>query len=171
MNDGLLYLFTGDGKGKTSAALGTVLRALGWGWRVAVLQFMKSAERETGELRFIRERCPEVLWECCGLGLTSRPGDHAGLARAGWAKAARLLREFPGELLVLDELCNALHHGFLETAEVVAALQARRPGLNVVVTGRDAPPELVAAADLVSEIAEIKHPYRRGIPARQGLDY
>ena len=171
MNEpGLICNFTGNGKGKTSAALGMVLRALGWDWRVAVLQFMKS-ERETGELRFFRRYFPNLRIEELGLGRTVYPGDHAGYARAGWRAAAELLRTFDGELLVLDELNVALAHGFLDTAEVIRALQDRPPALNVIITGRNAPPELCAICDLVSSVEERKHPYRNGIPARKGLDY
>ncbi len=167
---GLLLNITGDGKGKTTSALGTAVRALGWGWRVAVLQFIKS-ERETGERRFFTRYFPEMRFEGCGLGLTCQAGDHAGFARAGWLEAVKLLREFDGELLILDELNVALSLHFLDVGEVVAALENRRKALNVIVTGRGAPPELLAASDLVSEIREIKHPYRKGIPARAGIDY
>lgn len=167
---GLLLNFTGGGKGKTSAALGIALRALGWGWRVGLLQFLKGP-RDTGEKLFFARHFPELLSEQYGLGLLSHPGDHAGLARQGWLRAEELLTDFPGELLILDELNNALHHGFLDRAEVIRTLLGRRPGLNVVITGRNAPEELLAICDLVSEVVERKHPYRRGVPARKGLDY
>ena len=128
-------------------------------------------DRETGERSFFRTRFPEMIFEQYGLGLLSRPGDHAGMAQRGWARARELLAEFPGELLVLDELNNALTHGFVDLDEALDALKRRREALNVIVTGRYAPPELVELSDLVSEIREVKHPYRRGIPARKGLDY
>ncbi len=167
---GLLLNLTGDGKGKTSGALGMTVRALGWGWHVAVVQFLKG-DRETGERSFFHTRFPEMIFEQYGLGLLSRPGDHAGMARRGWARAEELLAEFPGELLVLDELNNALAHGFIDLGEALKALKHRRKALNVIVTGRHASPELVELSDLVSEIREVKHPYQRGIPARKGLDY
>ena len=170
MEKGLLYNFTGNGKGKTSAALGVVLRALGRGWKVAVLQFMKG-ERETGERLFFQKYFPEIYFEGCGLGRTCRMGDHAAYAREGWKTAAGLLKNFDGELLVLDELNVALSHGYLDLPEVIAALKERRPELNVIVTGRNSPPELRAISDLVSDIAPEKHPYQQGIPARKGLDY
>ena len=170
METGLLYNFTGNGKGKTSAALGVVLRALGRGWKVAVLQFMKG-ERETGERLFFRKYFPEIFFEGCGLGRTCRPGDHAACAREGWKTAAGLLKNFDGELLVLDELNVALSHGYLDLPEVLEALKDRRPELNVIVTGRNSPPELREISDLVSDIAAEKHPYQRGVPARKGLDY
>ena len=170
MEKGLLYNFTGNGKGKTSAALGVVLRALGRSWKVAVLQFMKG-ERETGERLFFQKYFPEIFFEGCGLGRTCRAGDHAAYAREGWKTAADLLKNFDGELLVLDELNVALSHGYLDLPEVIAALQARREGLNVIVTGRNSPPELREISDLVSDIAAEKHPYQQGVPARKGLDY
>ena len=167
---GLLLNLTGDGKGKSTSAFGTVLRALGWGWRVAVIQFMKG-ERPTGEKNFFTRYFPEMIFEQYGLGLTTRPGDHRGMAQRGWARTRELLESFDGELLILDELNVALHHGFLDPAEVAAALRSRRATLNLIVTGRHAPPELVEIADLVSEIADLKHPFHRGIPARKGVDY
>ena len=170
MEKGLLYNFTGNGKGKTSAALGVVLRALGRGWKVAVLQFMKG-DCETGERLFFRQYFPEIFFEGCGLGRTCKPGDHAGLAREGWKTATEMLQNFDGELLVLDELNVALSHNYLNLDEVIAALQNRRPELNVIVTGRNSPPELRAVSDLVSDIVPEKHPYQQGIPARKGLDY
>ena len=170
MEKGLLYNFTGNGKGKTSAALGVVLRALGRGWKVAVLQFMKG-DRETGERLFFQKFFPEICFEGCGLGRTCKPGDHAAYAREGWKTAAQLLKDFDGELLVLDELNVALAHGYLELDDVIKNLKNRRPELNVIVTGRNSPPELRAVSDLVSDIAAEKHPYQQGVPARKGLDY
>lgn len=168
--DGLLYNFTGNGKGKTSAALGMVLRALGWNWRVTILQFLKG-ERETGERLFFQRFFPEIRFASVGLGRTSKPGDHAGYAQAGWRTAADLLNSFDGELLVLDELNVALARGYLPLPEVLSALENRRKGLHVIVTGRQSPESLIAISDLVSELAEVKHPYLRGIPAQKGMDY
>ena len=173
MNDlesGLILNLTGNGKGKTTSALGIVIRALGWEWRVAVIQFMKGT-RETGELRFFRRFFPDIVFEQYGLGLTTRPGDHAGLARKGWERAKELLTSFNGELLVLDELNVALSHGFLPLDEVLDALKRKRRGLHVVITGRAAPEPLKELCDMVSEIGEFKHQYRRGIPAGKGLDF
>ncbi len=167
---GLLLNYTGDGKGKTSGALGTALRALGWGWRVAVLLMIKNA-RETGELRYFRKYHPEMIFECCGEGFTFLPGAHLDAARRGWARAETLLREFPGELLILDELNGALDAGFLDAGRVVQSLQNRRPGLHVILTGRNTPPELAAVCDLVSEIRCVKHPFEAGIEACKGLDF
>ena len=128
-------------------------------------------ERPTGEKNFFSRYFPEMIFEQYGLGLTTRPGDHRGMAQRGWARTRELLESFDGELLILDELNVALHHGFLDPAEVAALLRSRRATLNLIVTGRHAPPELVGIADLVSEIADLKHPFHRGIPARKGVDY
>ena len=165
---GLIYNFTGNGKGKTSAALGVALRALGWGWNIAFLQFVKG-DRETGEKRFFERYFPEI--EFTQLGFTRTCYDHVGAAQAGWERAAELLHSFSGELLILDELNIALAQELISVDSVISALQTKRADLNVVITGRGAPPELLAICDLVSELGEIKHPYKSGVPARKGLDY
>ncbi len=173
MNDserGLLIDITGDGKGKTTGALGTVLRALGRGWQVAILLMIKN-NRETGELRYFRKYHPDMIYECCGLGFINRPGDHAAAARTGWTRARELLLNFPGKLLVIDELNGALAAGLLDVHDVIRDLQNRRPGLNVIFTGRNTPPELAAICDLVSDIRCVRHPFDQGIPAREGIDF
>ena len=168
---GLLLNFTGNGKGKTTAALGMAVRSLGWGRRTAVLQFIKGG-METGELRFFRElNSPLLIFEQLGCGLTTGPGDHAAMARAGWRRAAELLSDSSLELLVLDELNVALHHGYLDLAEVLAALRRRPQQLDVAMTGRYAPPELLNCCDLVTEMREEKHPFRIGIPASKGVEF
>ena len=167
---GLLLNLTGDGKGKSTSAFGTAVRALGWGWRVAILQFLKG-DRMTGERNFFTTHFPEMIFEDLGLGLSTHPGDHAGAARRGWERAKELLAGFDGELLILDALNVALRNGYLSADEVIPALTGRRETLNVIVTGRGAPPELVAVSDLVSEVREIRHPFRSGIPAQKGIDY
>ena len=167
---GLLLCMTGNGKGKSTAAFGTVLRALGWGQQVAVIQMVKGS-RETGEWQFFRRFHPEVFFEIGGVGFTTTAGDHASAAQKTWKLCRKMLREFPGDLLVIDELNIALSLNFLEEEAVLADLADRRPGLNVIVTGRNAPESLRNAADLVSEVMEVKHPYRQGIPARKGVDY
>ena len=167
---GLLLCMTGNGKGKSTAAFGTALRALGWGQKVAVVQMVKGS-RETGEWQFFRKFHPEVFFETGGVGFTNTAGDHAAAARKTWDLCRKLLRKFPGDLLVIDELNIALSLHFLDEESVLADLAARRPGLNVMVTGRNAPDALRQAADLVSEVMEVKHPYYQGVPARKGIDY
>lgn len=168
--NGLLLNFTGNGKGKTSAALGVTLRALGWNWEVGFVQFIKS-ERETGEKRFFAKYFPNMLFRQVGLGCTfMHTGDHAGTALKGWREVAELLPAFQGSLLVLDELNIAIHQGFIDVRDVIDALQTRRKGLNVIITGRYAKPKLLAICDLTSEIVPVKHYFERGFPAVTGLD-
>lgn len=166
---GLLVNITGDGKGKTTGAIGTAVRALGRGLRVKFLQFIKS-DRETGEKHFFAE-VPGIEFSQAGLGFTVTPGDHAAAARAGWREAAAALESDRWDLVVLDELNIALKLGYLDTAEVIRALQSRPRDLHVIVTGRNAPAALLEASDLVSEIAEVKHPYRSGVPAQPGIEF
>lgn len=166
----LLLNFTGNGKGKTSAALGLTLRALGWDWEIGFIQFIKT-DRETGEKRFFAKYFPKMLFRQIGLGCTfMHQGDHAGAAQAGWREVAELLQSFPGRLLVLDELNIAVQQNFIAVQTVITGLQNRRDGLNVIITGCYAKPKLLAVCDLVSEIAPVKHYFAQGCPAVTGLD-
>lgn len=168
---GLLLNFTGNGKGKTSAALGVTLRALGWDWQVAFVQFVKG-HLTTGEMKFFAKHLPQVMFKQYGLGCTfMNEGDHEGSALQGWQEARNLLQSFPGQLLVLDELNIALDQGFIPVEEAVSVLVSRRPELNVIITGRYAQQEVVEICDLVSEIVPLKHPMEQGIGAVAGLDY
>ncbi len=169
---GLLMVHTGPGKGKTTAALGLVLRMAGRGRRCAVVQFIKGAW-DTGERRLL-ERTELVAWHSMGEGFTWETQDRArdvAACRAAWARAVALMGEPGLALLVLDELNIALRYGYLEVGEVLGAL-AGRPGLlHVVVTGRNARPELVAAADLVTEFAAVKHHFAAGVRAQEGIEF
>ena len=168
---GLLLNVTGNGKGKSTSSFGIVIRALGWNWNVALLQFVKGG-MQTGEKQFFESlKLPNFLYDQLGAGVSWNPGNHEELAREGWKKAEQLLQSDRFDLLVFDELNIALWKKWLDLDTVLNALKNRRPTLNVVVTGRYAPPELLEISDLVSEIQEIKHPYQRGIPARPGIDY
>ena len=169
---GLLIVHTGPGKGKSTAAFGLVLRALGHDWPVGVVQFGKGAW-ETGERRVL-ERFPGVTWYTLGQGFTWETQDRArdvAAAEAAWAKARALMDDPAIRLLVLDELNIALRYEHLPLAAVVAALQARRPDLHVIVTGRNAKPELVAAADLVTEMVAVKHHFAAGVKAQAGIEF
>lgn len=168
---GLLLTITGDGKGKTTSALGTVVRALGRGWRVAIFQFVKN-ESKTGEKLFFEKFPDQVIMEQLGEGFSWQDKDHTAAAEAGWQKVIPWLNGGKTcDLLVLDELNIALHYGWLDTEMVLTALKNRKDDLNVIVTGRNAPDELVKCSDLVSQIENIKHPFDSGIPARQGIDF
>ena len=171
---GLLMVHTGPGKGKSTAGFGLVLRALGHGWKVGVVQFGKGAWR-SGE-RTMLERLGEdqVSWHTLGEGFTWETQDRErdiAAARAGWAEALRLMEDPTIRLVILDELNIALRYDHLPIAEVVAALRARRDGLHVVVTGRNAKPELIEAADLVTEMSAVKHHFDAGVRAQEGVEF
>lgn len=171
---GLLIVLTGNGKGKTSAALGLALRAAGRGMRTHIIQFVK-APGCSGEQAAVEKLAPLVSLVAAGTGFLS-PGDEAGMekarqaARSAWAEAARYLREGGADIVVLDELPVALSYRLLDLAEVLAAFAKRRPDLHVIVTGRDAPKELCQQADLVTEMVARKHPYDQGRAAELGID-
>jgi cob(I)alamin adenosyltransferase len=173
LEKGLLIVHTGHGKGKSTAAFGLMLRALGRGFRVGVVQFIKGAW-ETGERLALERFADQVEWHTMGEGFTWETQDRArdiAAARAAWAEARRMLADPALHLVILDELNIVLRKDYLEVAAVVAGLQARREGLHVVVTGRNAKPELLAAADLVTEMTLVKHPFRAGVKAQLGIEY
>jgi len=163
---------TGHGKGKSSAAFGVMVRGIARGWRVAVVQFVKSGKWHVGEEKVGREL--GVEWFAVGDGFTwdSEDLDHdRALARDGWAQAAQLLASGDYQLVIFDELTYLCNWGWLDTADVVAAIRDRPEHVNVVVTGRDAPAELVDIADTVTEMREVKHAYQQGIRAMRGIDF
>ncbi len=170
---GLLIVHTGLGKGKSSAAFGMVVRALGHGLRAGVVQFVKG-RWDTGE-RTVLERFPElVTLSVVGEGFSWESQDLArdrAAARAGWAAAERMLADPGYRLVLLDELNIVLRHDHLPLDEVLAGLATRPPGQHVVVTGRHARPELVEAADLVTEMTMVKHPFRAGVKAQAGIEF
>jgi cob(I)alamin adenosyltransferase len=169
---GLLLVYTGHGKGKTTAALGLVFRALGRGLRVAVVQFIKG-KWKTGERTFA-ETIPGLTFLVMGRGFTWESDDLSrdrGAARAAWATACELIAGGEHDLIVLDELTYAIHYSFLDGEEVIAALRDRPAHVHVAVTGRNAPDELIALADLVTEMRAVKHPFAQGVPAQPGIDF
>jgi len=170
---GLLIVNTGTGKGKSTAAFGLVLRALGHGFRVGIVQFIKGAW-ETGE-RTALARFPDLIsWHTMGEGFTWETQDRArdvAAAQKAWAKARELMDDPFIKLLVLDELNIALRYDYLALADVLAALEARRPDLHVIVTGRNAKPELLAIADLVTEMGLVKHHFQAGVKAQAGIEF
>lgn len=170
---GLLIVHTGTGKGKSTAAFGLALRMLGRGRRVAVVQFIKgawhSAERDA-----LETFGDQVVWHTMGEGFTwdtqDLKSDIAAAERA-WAKALELMDDPTFGLVILDELNIALRYGYLDLDQVVAVLRSRRTDLHVVVTGRNAKPELTAAADLVTEMTLIKHHFAAGVKAQPGIEF
>jgi cob(I)alamin adenosyltransferase len=177
---GLLMVHTGAGKGKSTAAFGLALRALGHGWKIGVVQFGKGQWR-TGERNMLEKLGQEfgqefgqVAWHTLGEGFTWETQDRArdeAAARRAWEKALELMDDPDIRLLVLDELNISLRYEHLPLDEVLGALAARRDDLNVVVTGRNAKPELIAAADLVTEMTLVKHHFGAGVKAQEGIEF
>ncbi|WP_333822646.1 cob(I)yrinic acid a,c-diamide adenosyltransferase [Pinisolibacter sp.] len=170
---GLLIVNTGPGKGKSTAAFGLVLRALGHGWRVGVVQFIKGAW-STGERTALERFDDLVSWHTMGEGFTWETQDRArdvAAATRAWEKAKELMADPGIRLVVLDELNIALRYDYLPLDEVVATLAARRADLHVVVTGRNAKPELVEVADLVTEMGAVKHHFAAGVKAQAGIEF
>jgi cob(I)alamin adenosyltransferase len=169
---GLVLINTGKGKGKSSAAFGVVIRALGWGQKVAVVQFIKG-KWKTGERRFFEER-DLVTWHTMGEGFTwdtqDRERDIAA-ANAAFDKARALMASGEYDLVVLDEINIALRYEYLSVEQVIDGLNERAVKTGVFLTGRDAPQALRDYADLVTEMTEEKHPFQAGIKAQRGVDY
>lgn len=170
---GLLIVNTGPGKGKTTAAFGLALRMLGYGKRVGVVQFIKG-KWHTGEKDAFAAFGDRVVWHTMGEGFTWETQDlkrDIAAAEAAWAKALELMADPSISLVVLDELNIALRYDYLDLDKVVAALKGRREGLHVVITGRNAKPALVEAADLVTEMGVTKHHFSAGVKAQQGIEF
>ena len=169
---GLVVIYTGDGKGKTTAALGAVFRALGRGLKPAVVQYIKG-KWKTGE-RMFAETMPGLVFHTMGLGFTWESDDISrdqAAARAAWEESKKFLASGEYGLVVFDEITYAINYGFIPLEEVMAALTTRPTHVHVILTGRSAPEPLVAMADLVTEMRVIKHPFAKGIPAQIGLDF
>jgi cob(I)alamin adenosyltransferase len=170
---GLLIVHTGKGKGKSTAAFGLMLRALGRGFRCGVVQFGKGAW-QSGERTAVERFGDQVEWYTLGEGFTWETQDRARdveAAERAWAKTAELMANPAIRLIVLDELNIALRYDHLDIARVVAALQARRSDLHIVVTGRNAKPEMIEAADLVTEMTPVKHHFAAGVKAQEGIEF
>ncbi|WP_414471036.1 cob(I)yrinic acid a,c-diamide adenosyltransferase [Microvirga sp. M2] len=170
---GLLIVNTGPGKGKSTAAFGLMLRALGRGFNVGVVQFIKGAW-ETGERLALDRFSDQIEWHTMGEGFTWETQDHArdvAAAERAWSKAQELMAREDIRLLVLDELNIALRYDYLPLGDVVVALRRRRADLHIVVTGRNAKPELIEAADLVTEMTLVKHHFAAGVKAQEGIEY
>jgi cob(I)alamin adenosyltransferase len=169
---GLFLIHTGTGKGKSSAAFGVLARALGHGMSAVVIQFIKSRS-DTGEEAFFRAQ-PQVRWHVMGEGFTWETQDDAkdaNAARAAWDKAKQALADPAVGLVILDEFTYALKYRWLDTADVLAAFAARPPMQHLIVTGRAAPPELVAAADTVTDMTLVKHAFQAGVQAMPGIEW
>lgn len=171
---GYVHVYTGNGKGKTTAALGLVFRAAGHGLRSYIGQFMKG--QPYGEIEAAKRLHPYVTLEQYGrpgwVHVTVSPAEEdVQAAHAGLERARRALQSGEYDLVVLDELCTAHHFHLVSLDEVLALVDAKPWGVELVLTGRYAPPELLDRADLVTEMKEVKHPYQSGVPARAGIEY
>lgn len=172
---GLVLVLTGNGKGKTTAALGTALRAAGYGLKVAIIQFIKGTWHY-GEIDAVA-RLPQIELHRSGAGFYKIMGDslpeevHRKAAREGLELAREKMKSGRYALVILDEINNAVHTGLLPLADVLALVDEKPEAVDLMLTGRDAAPELVERADLVTEMREIKHPFQKGLLAKKGIDY
>jgi cob(I)alamin adenosyltransferase len=170
---GLLMVHTGSGKGKSTAAFGLALRMLGRGHRVGVVQFIKGAWH-TAERDALAAFGDQLVWHTMGEGFTWETQDlkrDIAAAERAWGKACELMADASFAMVILDELNIALRYDYLDLAAVLSTLTGRRDGLHVVVTGRNAKPELIAAADLVTEMTPVKHHFAAGVKAQAGIEF
>ena len=170
---GLVLVHTGNGKGKSSSAFGVAARALGWGHQVGVVQFIKGSWK-TGEREFFKRFPEQLTWHTMGEGFTWNTQDKErdiAAAQSAFDKATALMQSGDYDLILLDEINIALRYDYLDVEKVIEAVESRNKRTSVVLTGRDAKQPLMDMADLVSEMKEIKHPFKAGIKAKQGIDY
>jgi cob(I)alamin adenosyltransferase len=168
----LVLVNTGPGKGKTSAAMGVVMRGVGRGWSVAVVQFLKSGTWHTTEEKVARQL--GVDWWALGEGFTWDSADltkDQAVAAHAWEHAKAVIAAGDHQLVVLDEVTYPINWGWVDVADVVATITSRPATVNVVLTGRNAPQAVIDVADTVTEMAEVKHAYKSGIRAKKGIDY
>ncbi len=169
---GLVLVHTGAGKGKSSSAFGVVVRALGWKQKVGVIQFIKG-KWKTGERQFF-DRLGEITWHTMGEGFTWDTQDKErdiAAAQAAFAKGREMMESGEYDLIVMDEINIAMRYEYISVEDVIAGLDARDKRTGVILTGRDAKPELCDYADLVTEMTEVKHPFKAGIKAQRGVDF
>jgi len=176
LQKGLVIVFTGDGKGKSSAALGITLRAFGHNMYVSIVQFIKSPSA-TGESRAAERLSPEIEFvslgkgfvDCCG---STKPLDeHKKAASEAMTAARERIHAGSWDIVVLDEINNAVKLGLIDIREVLDLVRSKPTRLHLILTGRDAHADLIAAADLVTEMRDLKHPFDTGVPAQKGIDY
>ena len=168
----LVLVNTGDGKGKSTSAFGTAIRAVARGWRVAVIQFLKSGEWSVGEEQIGRQL--GIDWLALGDGFTwdsEDLGESEAIAREAWRVAREKITSGEFQLIVLDEITYPINWGWIDLDEVVGVIRQRPSEVSLIITGRDAAPELVEVADTVTEMLKVKHAFDRGVMARRGIDY
>ena len=176
---GLVHVYTGKGKGKTTAALGLAARALGWGKRVYICQFLKPASQKSGEMCLIEKFPQQLHWQRLendwplkkgGPGDEVRQEMRTAIAEL-WPSIIKAATQGQYDLLILDEINCCLAEGLIDFTTLEQLIQAKHPQLELILTGRGATPDLIQAADLVSEVLDIKHPYHSGTTARKGIEY
>ncbi len=171
---GLNVIFTGEGKGKTSAAMGVVLRAMGHGIKCRVIQFIKGS-MDTGELHMVKKLAPHLEIVRAGKGFTRSAKvsaeEHKAAAQNGIEEAIKSISDLSLNVVVLDEIFYALSKNLIELEQVKELMETKHGRLHLILTGRGAPDELIDMADMVTTMRETKHPYKKGIPAQKGLDY
>ena len=176
MHKGLVIVFTGDGKGKSSAALGITLRAFGHKMYVSIVQFIKSPS-DTGEAMAAERLAPEIEFVSLGKGFVNCCGsttpldEHKKAAHDALTVARERIHAGSWDIVVLDEINIAVQLGLIDIRDVLDLVRSKPPELHLILTGRDAHPDLVSAADLVTEMRDIKHPYKAGVTAQKGIDY
>jgi cob(I)alamin adenosyltransferase len=168
----LVLVNTGDGKGKSTAAFGTAMRAVARGWRVGVVQFLKSGDWSVGEETIGRRL--GIDWWALGDGFTwdsEDMGQTEVVAREAWRMARERIESGEYDLLILDEVTYPINWGWIDVADVLDVIASRPERLNLILTGRDAPPALIEVADTVTEMKKVKHAFDRGVAAKRGIDY
>ncbi len=168
----LVLVNTGDGKGKSTAAFGTLLRAIARGWSVAVVQFLKSGDWQVGEEKILREH--GVDWWALGDGFTwdsADMGESEAIARDAWKRAKEVIASGKYQLVLLDEVTYPINWVWIDLDDVLSVIEKRPQNVSLIFTGRDAPSELIDVADTVTEMKKIKHAFDRGVMARRGIDY
>jgi cob(I)alamin adenosyltransferase len=170
---GLLIVHTGDGKGKSSSAFGMAIRSIGWGMKVGIVQYVKG-DWKTGEKTFFADRPDLLTWDVMGKGFTWDTQDRArdiAAATAAWERSKELILDPDYDFVILDELNIVLRDDTLPIADIISFLKARPIDKHICITGRNAKPELIDMADLVTEFQEIKHPYKAGFNAQKGVEF
>lgn len=170
---GLLVVYTGEGKGKTTASLGTAFRALGWGWKVSVVQFIKG-RWITGEKRLADNFSLPIDIHPMGDGFTWNVNDRGKdieTCNKVWSFVEKIIEKQEHDLVILDEINIALQHNYIDVERIIKTLENRPPWMTVILTGRGAPERLFEVADLVSNVQEVKHPFKSGIVAQKGIDF
>ncbi len=173
MQKGLVHIYTGNGKGKTTAATGVIVRALGQGQKVLLARFLKPEKPESGEITLLRDQ-PDITILTAGIGIIGKMPEREVIVESvinTFNEAKRLALSGEYDLAVFDEVNNAMHNGYIDVSEVVELIASRPETMNIVLTGRNAPEVLRETADLVTSMEKVKHPYDAGIPARRGLEF